>query len=248
MSEAPVAIVTGAGRGIGRACATALAAAGCDLALVDLDEAGMAETAGLCAPRRASVHRADVAEFEAAERIAAGIAAEAGRIDVLVNNAGISQPKGLLELTEADWDRTLAVNLKSCFNWCRAVAPVMLGQENGGRIVNMSSLSALNGGVTSAVSKVAYAAAKAGILGLTRALAKELGPKVAVNAVCPGIIRTELVESLTRGREEELAGRIALGRLGTPEDVAAVVTFLATGQACFINGEAIRVDGFQWVT
>lgn len=248
MSDAPLAIVTGAGRGIGRACATGLAAAGCDLALIDLDEAGTVETARLCAPQAVSVHIADVADFRLAERAVAAIVGETGRIDVLVNNAGISQPKGLLELTEADWDRTLAVDLKGCFNWCRAVAPVMLEQESGGRIVNMSSLSALNGGVTSAVSKVAYAAAKAGILGLTRALAKELGPKISVNAVCPGIIRTELVESLTRGREEELAGRIAMGRLGTPEDVAAVVTFLATSPTCFVNGEAIRVDGFQWVT
>jgi 3-oxoacyl-[acyl-carrier protein] reductase len=119
--------------------------------------------------------------------------------------------------------------------------------QGSGRIVNMSSLNAYSGGVTSAVSKFAYAAAKAGILGLTRALAKELGPDIAVNAVCPGIIETELGNTLTRARGAELSKGIALGRLGTPRDVAQLVVFLATSNPSFITGQDFVVDGFQWI-
>jgi 3-oxoacyl-[acyl-carrier protein] reductase len=119
--------------------------------------------------------------------------------------------------------------------------------QGGGRIANMSSLNAYSGGVTSAVSKFSYAAAKAGILGLTRALAKELGPTIHVNAICPGVIETELGNALTRARGAELAKGIALGRLGTPADVAQVAVFLATHEPSFITGQDFIVDGFQWV-
>jgi 3-oxoacyl-[acyl-carrier protein] reductase len=119
--------------------------------------------------------------------------------------------------------------------------------QGGGRIANMSSLNAYSGGVTSAVSKFSYAAAKAGILGLTRALAKELGPTIRVNAICPGVIETELGNAITRARGPELAKGIALGRLGTPADVAQVVVFLATHDPSFITGQDFIVDGFQWV-
>ena len=111
----------------------------------------------------------------------------------------------------------------------------------------MSSLNAYTGGVTSAVSKFAYAAAKAGILGMTRALAKELGPTIAINAICPGVIKTELGNALTKAREPELVKGIALGRLGSPADVAALVVFLATVESNFITGQDFKVDGFQWV-
>ena len=192
------------------------------------------------------MYEADVAEFQRAQDIVQEVAQAWGRIDFLLNNAGKPMPKGLLELTEAEWDRTLDVNLKSCFNWCRAVVPVMQAQ-GGGRIVSMSSLNAHTGGVTSAVSKCAYAAAKAGILGLTRALAKELGPAIAINAICPGIIETELGNTLTRSRGPELKKGIALGRLGSPKDVAQLVAFLAASEPCFITGQNFIVDGFQWV-
>lgn len=116
----------------------------------------------------------------------------------------------------------------------------------GGRIVSMSSLNAHTGGVTSAVSKFAYASAKAGILGMTRALAKELGPEIAVNAICPGIIETELGNSLTRARGAELAKKIALGRVGKPQDVARMVAFLCAEEPNFITGQYFILDGFQW--
>jgi len=243
-----VAVVTGGARGIGRACAHALAEQGFDVALVDVLVPEMDRTAAEIRELgpRALTYEADVASFTRAHDVTADVVRSWGRIDFLLNNAGRSMPKGLLDLTEEEWDRTIAVNLKSGFNWCKAVAPVMLRQGTG-RIVNMSSLNAYTGGVTSAVSKVAYAAAKAGLLGLTRALAKELGPSIAVNAICPGVIETEVGNSLTRARGPELTRGIALGRLGTPRDVALLVAFLATAEPSFITGQDFVVDGFQWI-
>lgn len=243
-----VAIVTGGARGIGRGCAHVLAEKGLDVALVDVLVPEMERTAGeiRALGRRAAVYEADVSCFDRAHEVVHDVVRSWERVDVLLNNAGRSMPKGLLEITEEDWDRTLAINLKSCFNWCKAVAPVML-EQGSGRIISMSSLNAYTGGVTSAVSKVAYAAAKAGILGLTRALAKELGPAIAINAICPGVIETELGNSLTRSRGAELTKGIALRRLGTPRDVGELVAFLATSEPCFITGQDFVVDGCQWI-
>ena len=167
-------------------------------------------------------------------------------VDTSRRAAGASNAKGILEIKEEEFDRTIAVNLKSCFNYIHAIAPIMLKQETGGRIVSMSSLNALSGGVTSAVSKHSYAAAKAGILGLTRSLAKELGPKIMINAVCPGVIETELGNSLTKARGAEMMKGIMLNRLGKPADVAPLVAFLATSVPCFITGQHFVIDGFQW--
>ena len=247
MTDRRVAVVTGGARGIGRACAHALAGRGFDLVLVDLLVPEMARTQGELAAmgRAALTFEADVADHAAAHRIAGEVEAAWGRCDVLVNNAGKSNPQGILDCTEAEFDRTIAINLKSCFNYIQAFVPLMR-RVGGGRIVSMSSLNAHTGGVTSAVSKFAYASAKAGILGMTRALAKELGPEIAVNAVCPGVIETEIGNTLTRSRGAELARKIALGRVGKPEDVARVVAFLAAEQPSFITGQHVIVDGFQW--
>lgn len=243
-----VAIVTGGARGIGRGCAHALAKRGHALALVDVLVPEMANT-------RAEIEamgvpcltfEADVANHSRAKEVAASVLAAWGRIDVLVNNAGRSMPMGILDIAEDQWDATIDVNLKSCFNYVQAVAPAMLERE-WGRIVSMSSLNAHSGGVTAAVSKFAYAAAKAGILGLTRALAKELGPHIAVNAICPGLIKTEITKNaVIRDREAELINGIALNRVGTPQDVAELVAFLSTVEPNFITGQAITIDGFQW--
>lgn len=242
------AIVTGGARGIGRACAHALAKKNYDIAIVDLRLPEMERTKEelRALGRRALTFEADVSSFARAHEVVSAVHAEFGGIDVLVNNAGGPNPKGILEITEAEFDRTIAVNLKSCFNYIHAAAPIMLAQEQGGRIVSMSSLNALSGGVTSAVSKHSYAAAKAGILGLTRSLAKELGPKIAINAICPGVIKTEVGNDLTRSREPELIKGIALGRLGTPQDVAELVAYLTTTEAMFITGQHFVVDGFHW--
>ena len=243
-----VAIVTGGARGIGRACALALAEKGLDIAIVDMLAPEMERTMGELAAlgRAARIYQADVADYRRAAEVVAEIARDFGRIDVLVNNAGRGNPKGITEISEDEFDRTIAVNLKSCFNFIQPVVPVMRA-GGGGRIVSMSSLNAHSGGVTSAVSKFSYAAAKAGILGMTRALAKELGPEIAINAICPGVIETELGNVLTKARGPELMKGIALGRLGTPRDVAQLVAFLATVEPNFITGQDFVIDGFQWV-
>ncbi|MEM9199571.1 MAG: SDR family NAD(P)-dependent oxidoreductase, partial [Pseudomonadota bacterium] len=158
-----MAIVTGGARGIGRGCAHALAARGCAIALVDVLEPELARTCEEIGAQGVPclTFTADVADHALAVEVVAGIMAEWGRIDILVNNAGRSMPKGIGEITEAEWDATIDVNLKSCFNYIQAAAPVMQAAGNG-RIVSMSSLNAHSGGVTAAVSRFAYAAAKAG--------------------------------------------------------------------------------------
>ena len=243
-----MAIVTGGARGIGRGCAHALAEKGFDIALVDVLEDGLGSTAEEIREigREALNYVADVSLFARAQEVAQDVVGRWGRIDFHLNNAGRAMPKGLLEIEEREWDETIDINLKSCFNWCRAVAPVMLDQESGGRIVSMSSLNAHSGGVTNAVSKFAYAAAKAGILGLTRSLAKELAPKISINAICPGVIKTERGNDMIRAREADLKTGIALGRLGTTQDIGQLVVFLASSEPCFITGQDFVVDGFQW--
>ncbi|MET7245310.1 SDR family NAD(P)-dependent oxidoreductase [Methylobacterium sp. EM32] len=246
--SAPVAIVTGGARGIGLATALALAEKGYRIAVSDLDGPDLA--AGIARLEAAGATilplPGDVSAFAAVGAHAATCLDRFGRIDVLVNNAGISQPKSLIDISEDEYDRTIAVNLKSCFNWCKSVAPAMLAAGRG-RIVNVSSVSANTGGARSAVSKFAYCTAKAGILGMTRALAKELAPAISVNAVCPGSIETALTSGLIAANREAITNTIPLGRIGTPEDVAVVITFLATVEPNFLTGEIIDVDGGQWV-
>lgn len=241
------ALVTGGARGIGRACALGLANAGFDIALVDLLEDNMADTATeiRALGREVLAYQADVADFARSKAILADVEDKFGRLDFLLNNAGASNATGILDMTEESFDRTIAINLKSCFNYIHHAAPIML-KQGGGRIANMSSLNALSGGVTAAVSKFAYASAKAGILGMTRALAKELGPAISINAICPGVIRTEIDHHLTEAREQELINGIALGRLGAPADVANLVVFLATSEPLFLTGQSFVVDGFQF--
>lgn len=246
--DLPVAIVTGGGRGIGLASATEMAKRGYRVALADLGSAELeAATVALAAHGQETMSLAgDVSDHAGVQALAASVIARWGRIDVLVNNAGVAAPKPILEISEAEWDRTMAINLKGCFNWCKAVAPGMMERQRG-RIVNISSVSAGTGGAPSAVSKFAYCASKAGILGLTRGLAKELAPYVTVNAICPGSIETYLTKALISANREAITGTIPLGRVGTPEDIAVVVAFLATVEPNFITGEVVDVDGGQWV-
>lgn len=245
----PVAVVTGAARGIGKGCAEALGRRGFDLILVDVLEGELRATVDELARGGLAAlgFIADVADHGRALEVAGEVLERRAAIDVLVNNAGTPMPKGLLEIEEDEWDRTIDVHMKGCFNWCRAVAPSML-ERGAGRIINISSVSAHSGGVTSAVSKFAYAGAKAGILGMTRALAKELGPAVSVNAICPGAIKTEITASMLEERSAEFIDSICLGRLGTPADIGEVAAFLATVEPNYITGQAITVDGFQWAT
>jgi 3-oxoacyl-[acyl-carrier protein] reductase len=238
------AIVTGAARGIGRAIALALARHGMDLALVDLRAEQLAETAAAARALgvRAEPLICDVAGYQAVRACVAEIAAAFGRIDVLVNNAAMLQPKRLHEITEAEWDAGSAANFKSVFSFIQAAAPVMR-QGGGGRIVNISSVSANTGGSATGASRFAYAATKAGVLGLTRALAKELAPSILVNAVCPGSILTDRTRDSFAGHLDAIAAETPLGRVGTPEDIAVVVAFLCTAEPLFMTGEVIDVDG-----
>lgn len=242
------ALITGSGRGIGRGCALELASRGVDIALVDMIPADLARTSTeiVALGRSVLTFEADVSDYARAAEITAQVIREWGQIDILFNNAGKSNSKGMLDITEAEFDRTIAINLKGAFNYIHAVAPHMKS-AGAGRIINMSSLNAHTGGVTSAVSKFSYAAAKAGLLGMTRALAKELGPEIHVNAICPGIIKTELSNDLIRAREAGLVKGIALGRSGTPADVAQLLAFLALSEPCFITGQDFVIDGMQWV-
>lgn len=245
--QTKVTIVTGGARGIGRGCALELARQGFEIALVDLLEPEMERTRSELEAlgQRATCHGADVAEFRRAGEVVRLVHEAHGRVDLLVNNAGKANSAGILEITEDAFDRTIASNLKSCFNHIHHVASIMLAQ-GGGRIIRMSPLNALSGSVTAAVSRFSYAAAKAGILGMTRALAKELAPTILVNAICPRVIETELGNSITRARGPELTRGIALGRLGSPSDVANVVAFLASSEPCFITGQEFIIDGFQF--
>jgi len=249
LTASRVAVVTGAARGIGRATATALARKGFSVALVDMREAELNDAAQTITAGggQALALVGDVSSYAETQRHAHAVLAIWGGVDVLVNNAGISQPKGLLEISEEEWDVTIATNLKGAFNWCKAVAPTMLTQR-AGRIVSISSVSAHTGAGTAAVSKFAYCAAKAGILGLTRGLAKELAPHVMVNAICPGLIETDLTSGMiARESTAALVRSIPLARLGSPDDIAEVVVFLATHSPSFMTGEVLDVDGGQWV-
>ncbi|MCP5372297.1 MAG: SDR family oxidoreductase [Hyphomicrobiales bacterium] len=242
------ALITGAARGIGFGIGRRLARAGLQVVLVDRDGDAVAAAAETLSGEgmRARPAVVDVADFAAVQAVAAGLMAELGPIHVLVNNAGISQPRSILEISEREWDEVIAIHLKGAFNWCKALAPGMVAAAHG-RIVNISSVNAHTGGGELAVSKVSYAAAKAGLLGMTRALARELAPHVCVNAICPGSIATDLTAAKIGALRDRIVGSIPLGRLGTPEDIAEVVAFLATAEPCFITGEVIDVDGGQFI-
>ncbi|HKZ32191.1 MAG TPA: 3-oxoacyl-ACP reductase FabG [Vicinamibacteria bacterium] len=236
-----VAVVTGAGRGIGAATARMLAQAGAHVALVDRDAAGVNQTAEQIAVAGgdALAFTNDVTDAFAVERTLDRVADEWGRLDVLVNNAGSLREASLEELTDEDFQETLDVNLRAAMVCARAAVPHMLRQGRG-RILSAASVSTQLGsqGLT------AYAAAKAGIVGMTRTWARELGPRgITANAVAPGLIDGETVRTVPPDELETTLARIPARRLGRPEEVAAVYLFLASDLASFINGAVVGVDG-----
>lgn len=237
-----VAIVTGAGRGIGREIALRFAGEGADVAVFDIDAETAADTAQAVAAvgRRGLTKQVDVSDHAAVRRAVDEVAAELGRVNVLVNNAGVETRSPFLEITPADWDRQLAVNLTGTFNCSQAAAHRMAGRKYG-RIVNISSVAGLIGPIDLA----AYGAAKAGIVGLTRAAALDLADYgITVNAIAPGPIETELmlgVWSAEALRERPQHGAIA--RFGTVEEIAHAALFLASPTSGFITGITLPVDG-----
>jgi 3-oxoacyl-[acyl-carrier protein] reductase len=237
-----VALVTGAARGIGLACATELSRGGAVVILVDRlgREAETAASAIIAAGGQAVAVTADLAQTHDVPRLVHEANGRYGRIDILVNNAGVLNQTPTEELTEEQWDRLMGINLKAVFFLTQAVLPVMVRQGNGA-IVSLASLAARVGGIAAGVD---YATSKAGVVGLTRTLARQYGPKgIRVNAVAPGVIITEMTRPWPEEVRQDFAARTPLGRLGTPEDVARVVAFLAGPDSGFITGATIDVNG-----
>ncbi|MDE3053885.1 MAG: 3-oxoacyl-ACP reductase FabG [Gemmatimonadota bacterium] len=240
------ALITGGGRGIGAAVARALAREGCAVALVErcANDSARALAAELSdAGAHAMALEADVSDFAAAEPTVAAAVEGLGRLDILVANAGISRDGVVWKLTEAAWDEVLDVNLKGVFAYCRAVAPVFRAQKSG-RVVTISSINGLRG----KFGQANYAASKAGVVALTKTVARELGAfGVTANCVAPGMIRTEMTAALPEDVLARAVGETVLGRAGEPGDVAEVVAFLCTERARHVTGTVIQVDGGQYI-
>ncbi|MDD3579581.1 MAG: 3-oxoacyl-[acyl-carrier-protein] reductase [Desulfobacca sp.] len=237
-----VAVITGASRGIGRACALALAQPQTKIYLNDVANWDAAEQTRKDVQSRGA--EAEIIKFDVSNlaEVNAGfeqITKSSGRLDILVNNAGIVQDNLVVRMKEEQWDRVLSVNLKGAFNCTRAAARPMLKQHYG-RIINMASIV----GVMGNPGQANYVASKAGLIGLTKAVARELASRqITVNAVAPGFIATEMTEALSEKVQSEMLAQIPLNRFGTPEEVAAVVAFLASEAAAYITGQVIHING-----
>ncbi|WP_251860606.1 3-oxoacyl-[acyl-carrier-protein] reductase [Clostridium sp. Marseille-Q2269] len=240
--QGKTAIVTGASRGIGRAIAKKLASMGANLVLnyrksadeIDtlIEEIKEYEVQTL-------VVQGDVSSFEDCKKIADEAKEKFGSIDVLINNAGITKDALILRMTEEDFDKVISVNLKGVYNCSKHIAPIMLKQRSG-KIINISSVV----GVAGNAGQCNYAAAKAGVIGITKTLAKELGSRgITVNAVAPGYIKTDMTDALSEKVKKSIEDVLPLKTLGTPEDVAEAVGFLASDKASYITGQVLHVDG-----
>jgi 3-oxoacyl-[acyl-carrier protein] reductase len=235
-----VALVTGASRGIGRAIALALAARGVEVvAAARGDHAQPLVEEIRAAGGRAALASMDVTDAAAVEAVVSATLARTGRLDVLVNNAGINRDRLMLRMTEDDWDAVIGTNLKSVFGYSKAAYPVMMRQRSG-RIVNMTSVV----GVMGNAGQTNYAASKAGIIGFTKSLARELGSRgVTVNAVAPGYVETDMTAAMPDAAKQAMLGSVPLGRPAQPAEIASAVLFLASSSAAYITGHVLMVDG-----
>jgi 3-oxoacyl-[acyl-carrier protein] reductase len=244
--EGKVALITGGSRGIGRACALALGKAGATVVLSYAgNEAAAKETVDLIqkAGGRAKAIRFDVADTRACAEAVDGVVSEFGRLDVLVNNAGMAMDGLVMRIKDEDWDKQLDTNLKGAFALIRAASRPMMKQR-GGAIVNLTSVV----GETGNPGQVAYAASKAGLIGLTKSIARELASRgIRCNAVSPGFIGTDMTAHLSEDTKETLLQSIPLARLGTAEEVASAVVFLASDAAAYVTGEVLRVNGGMYM-
>lgn len=244
--EGKSAIVTGGSLGIGTAIALNLAKSGCDVAINYRKhdrEAKEVVSSIEALGRKGLVVKADVSSFDDAQKMVDTVAKEFGHLDILVSNAGINWDGVIWKMTEEMWDKVIDVDLKGYFNYIRAVSPIFREQKSG-KIINLTSINGLRG----KFGQANYSAAKAGIIGLTKAVARELGKySVNVNAVAPGMVLTDMVKGLPEDVINTAKEETVLKRLATPEEVAAVVTFLCSEAARHITGEIIKVDGGQYI-
>ncbi|WP_439185323.1 3-oxoacyl-[acyl-carrier-protein] reductase [Carboxylicivirga taeanensis] len=240
--EGKTAIVTGAARGIGKAIAIRFAQEGCNVAFTDLviNEAAEETQKELEALGvKAKGYASDASNFEDTQKVVAEIVKDFGQVDVLVNNAGITKDTLLMRMTEEQWDAVINVNLKSVFNFTKAVQPTMLRQRSGS-IVNMSSVV----GVSGNAGQANYSASKAGMIGFTKSVAKELGSRgIRSNAIAPGFIITEMTGKLPEDVKKDWEAKIPLKRGGTPEDVANICVFLGSDLSAYVSGQTIHVCG-----
>lgn len=242
MLKGKTAIVTGAAKGIGREIALALAREGSYVAVNYNGSAGKAEETVRKireAGGKAEAFRCDVSDFTASEEMVKQILAKRGQVDILVNNAGITRDGLIMRMSEEDFDRVVDVNLKGCFHMIRHLSRQFLKQKSG-KIINISSIS----GVLGNAGQANYAASKAGIIGLTKSVSRELACKgICVNAIAPGFIHTEMTEVLSDSVKEAAQKQIPMGHFGKPEDIAELAVFLASEKADYITGQVICVDG-----
>ncbi len=236
------AIITGASRGIGRAIAEKLASAGANIAVIATKQEVVDGVASEIAEKynvKAKGYALNVASFEDTAAVFKEIAQEFGSVEILVQNAGITKDGLLMRMKEADWDSVIDVNLKSVFNGGKAICRQMLKQKYG-RIINLSSINA----IVCQAGQANYAASKAGVMGLTKSMAKEFGAKqVTVNAVAPGFIQTDMTDKLSDDQKDAITKTIPAGRLGDTADIANGVLFLASKEASYINGQILSIDG-----
>ena len=240
--EGKVALVTGAARGIGKAIAMRFAEQGADVAFTDLviNEAAEKTLKELQAYGvKAKAYASNAASFDESHEVVKQIMEDFGRIDVLVNNAGITKDGLMMRMSEAQWDAVIGVNLKSAFNFIHAVTPIM-AKQRGGSIINMASVV----GVSGNAGQCNYSASKAGMIGLAKSIAKEMGPRgIRANAIAPGFIITEMTNQLPQEVRDAWNQQIPLRRGGTPEDVAGVALFLASDLSSYVSGQVIHCCG-----
>ena len=238
--EGQTALITGAGRGIGRTISVKLAESGADIVLVDMspdvaEVRGEVESLG----RKCLTFEADVTDFDAIDVMVKSAVEELGSIHILVNNAGITQDNLFMRMKPEQWSKVIDVNLNGVFNVTKAVIRPMVKQR-AGKIINISSVI----GITGNTGQINYAASKAGLIGMTKSTAKELASRnITANCIAPGYIQTDMSDAINKNQKNLLISKIPIGRIGAPEDIASIVQFLASDSAGFITGQTITVDG-----
>jgi len=239
--KARTAVITGAGRGIGKSIAAKLAAAKANIAVIDvlIDVAEQTATELAATGVKAKAYKTDISSLAETESLMKQVVEDFGTIDILVNNAGITRDNLIIRMSEDDWDKVISINLKGVFNCIKSATRILM-KNRWGRIINISSVI----GVMGNAGQLNYSASKAGIIGITKSTAKELASRnITCNAIAPGFIKTAMTDKLPETERQKLEALIPLKRLGEPEDIANAVAFLASDEASYITGQVLIVDG-----